>query len=133
MAHLRMMPCSVGNNVDLRIDAGAAAVVQGTRFLLRMVLVNLLQNALEASPAGGEVRVRVAFGQTCAIRISNAGAVPAEIRDSFFEKYVTVGKIKGTGLGTYSAKLMIEAQGGGIAMETSDERNETTVTVTLPV
>lgn len=50
----------------------------------------------------------------------------------FINKYSTSGKSKGNGLGTYSAMKMIKAQGGDITMRTSDEDNETVVTVTLP-
>ena len=66
------------------------------------------------------------------ISIQNSGAVPADIRTHFFEKFVTSGKQGGSGLGTYSAKLLSEAQGGTIALEVSDTANTTTVTVTLP-
>ena len=66
------------------------------------------------------------------ITLDNKGAVPAAIRDSFFEKFSTAGKQGGTGLGTYSARLLTEAQGGTIAMETSDETNQTRILMTLP-
>ena len=66
------------------------------------------------------------------IAIGNKGVVPIEIRNRFFDKYSTRGKSNGTGIGTYSAKMMIKAQGGDISMHTSDEDNETVVTVTLP-
>jgi K+-sensing histidine kinase KdpD len=65
------------------------------------------------------------------IRIYNQGAVPEHIRDRFFEKYVTSGKKRGIGLGTYSAKLMAETQHGSVAMATS-EQDGTTVTIQLP-
>jgi two-component system sensor histidine kinase/response regulator len=66
------------------------------------------------------------------IMFTNTGAVPVEIRERFFEKFVTSGKIDGTGIGTYSAKLLTEAQGGSIKMQASDAYNRTEVTVTLP-
>ncbi|MCP4757778.1 MAG: ATP-binding protein, partial [Proteobacteria bacterium] len=66
------------------------------------------------------------------IAIHNAGAIPEEIRDTFFDKYVTFDKMGGTGLGTYSAKLMVETIGGGIGLETS-AKDGTTITVTLPI
>jgi len=59
------------------------------------------------------------------------GTVPESIRDHFFKKYVTAGKLKGTGLGTYSAKLIAEAHGGMINMQSSEDSG-TTVTVQLP-
>jgi PAS domain S-box-containing protein len=100
--------------------------------LLRMALQNLMVNALEASPSGGEVVVELSSDQDCRIAITNRGAVPADIRAKFFDKYVTRGKSRGTGIGTYSAMMMIKAQGGDIAMHTSDEDDETVVTVRMP-
>ena len=46
--------------------------------------------------------------------------VPESIRANFFQKYATLGKASGTGLGTYSARLMARVQDGDIRMETSD-------------
>ncbi|MCP4752568.1 MAG: ATP-binding protein, partial [Proteobacteria bacterium] len=66
------------------------------------------------------------------IAIHNAGAIPEEIRDTFFDKYVTFDKMGGTGLGTYSAKLIAETIGGGIGLETS-AKDGTTITVRLPI
>jgi signal transduction histidine kinase len=65
------------------------------------------------------------------IAIHNQGSVPEAIRESFFEKYVTAGKQSGTGLGTYSARLMAETQNGSIHLETSDAEG-TTVTIRMP-
>jgi signal transduction histidine kinase len=54
----------------------------------------------------------------CCIHITNSGEVPPEIRDRFFDKFVTIGKKKGTGLGTYSARLIVKAFGGTIELDT---------------
>jgi two-component system, sensor histidine kinase and response regulator len=53
------------------------------------------------------------------------------MRDNFFDKYTTSGKSKGTGLGTYSAKLMARTQSGTIKLDSS-KQDETTVVITLP-
>lgn len=111
----------------------AGCVCLGVPSLLRMALQNLLLNALEASPPGATVLVELSTDTACRVLIRNTGVVPVDIRERFFDKYVTLGKVKGTGLGTYSARMMIRAQGGDIAMATSDERNETLLTVTLPL
>ena len=76
--------------------------------------------------------VSLTNGDPLRIIIQNKGAVPAEIRDRFFDKYVTCGKGGGTGIGTYSAKLLAEAQNGTISLAVSDQENQTTITVTLP-
>jgi len=112
-------------------DARCACLVVPS--LLRMALQNLLLNAFEASPPGSTVLLELSVDTACRIVIRNTGVVPGEIRERFFDKYVTLGKVKGTGLGTYSARMLVQAQGGDIAMDTSDERNETLLTLTLPL
>ena len=94
---------------------------------------NLLRNSLEAAAAGTTMGISVEEGESeVLVRITNDGAVPADVRDRFFEKFATSGKPHGTGLGTFSAQLIARTQGGDIAMNTSDTENTTTITVTLP-
>ncbi|MES2877878.1 MAG: response regulator [Pseudomonadota bacterium] len=104
----------------------------GDAMLCYSLFQNLLKNACEAAPDGTKVSVKLFCDSLLRIVIENIGAVPAEIREHFFDKFVTSGKSGGTGLGTYSAKLLIEAQNGSIALTTSDENNTTTITVELP-
>ncbi|MGN7612505.1 hybrid sensor histidine kinase/response regulator [Magnetococcales bacterium HHB-1] len=98
--------------------------ILGEELLCYSMLNNLLKNALEASPCGETVKIALNHGVNEAnaeIIIHNQGAVPEAIRTRFFEKYVTFGKQKGTGLGTYSAKLMAEVQKGKITLSTSED------------
>jgi len=92
---------------------------------------NLIKNALEASPEGAAVTISMDRESSGVVRIHNPGVVPKEIREHFFDKYVTSGKSSGTGLGTYSARLIAETQGGKIALSTS-ESDGTTISVLLP-
>jgi signal transduction histidine kinase len=96
------------------------------------MVCNLVINAMEASPKGGIVDICLAAGETITLSVQNQGTVDFDIRDRFFEKYVTSGKPKGTGLGTYSARLIAEIHGGCINLSTSDEKHMTTVTIDLP-
>ncbi|SDE09294.1 transporter substrate-binding domain-containing protein [Rhodospira trueperi] len=108
--------------------------VLGDVWLCRTLFSNLIRNALEALPDSGQT-VDIAAapdGGEAVIRITNPGAVPEVIRDRFFEKYVTAGKTGGTGLGTYSARMMVRAQGGTIALDASDP-GRTTIRVRLPL
>ena len=108
-------------------------VVQTEYALFYSMLANLFKNALEASPKGATITLSLDKDLNMAIiRIHNQKAVPLSIRDTFFEKHSTFGKTGGTGLGTYSAQLMAETQGGYIELETS-EQTGTTVIVRLPL
>jgi len=105
--------------------------VRGEELLCYSMLANLVANAVEASPDGGRVSVDLRREHEKAlIVLENRGAVPESIRERFFEKYVTAGKPKGTGLGAYSARRIALAHGGDIAMTTDDAG--TVVTVCLP-
>lgn len=96
------------------------------------LFANLIRNAIEACAADDTIIIRLDYQSRCGvIALTNPGSVPTEIRDTFFEKYTTAGKIHGTGLGTYSARLMVETQNGTIAMSTNSE--QTCITVKLPV
>ncbi|WP_243312802.1 sensor histidine kinase [Fundidesulfovibrio agrisoli] len=110
-----------------------SVMIRGEEFLVADMLSNLVRNAVEASPEGGEVAVSWGAGPGGAfMRIHNIGTVPEAVRERFFEKYVTSGKSQGTGLGTYSARLVAVAHGGTIGFSSS-EAEGTTVEVTLPV
>jgi CheY-like chemotaxis protein len=106
-------------------------LIQGDELLCYSMLSNLIKNAVEASPTGEQVEVAMISGESAVIGIHNAGSVPAAIRETFFDKYTTSGKSAGTGLGTYSAKLIAQTLGGNIKLETSDEAG-TTITIVLP-
>lgn len=126
-----------GLDLELLLDGAPAAPeaafrVRAEELLCYSMLANLVANAVEAAPDGSRVTVDLGRKQGCAaIAIHNPGAVPVAVRDRFFEKYATAGKPNGTGLGTYSARLIALAHHGEIAMAT-DETAGTTVTVSLP-
>jgi len=101
-------------------------------FLIEDMLMNLVKNAVEASPKGSEVMISCQTEwDTVRFDIHNKGVAPESIRDRFFDKYVTVGKFHGTGLGTYSAQPIAKAHCGRIEFTTS-EKEGTTVSVILP-
>lgn len=105
--------------------------VLAEEMLLYTALGNLLKNALEASPPNSTVRVNVLVNEGCHIVITNESGVPKQMRDTFFEKYSTWGKKSGTGLGTYSARLIVETMGGQISMDSDGSR--TNITVKVPI
>jgi CheY-like chemotaxis protein len=121
----------VSLDIDGLVGEGVASA-QGDAMLCYSLFQNLLQNACEASPEGGEVSVAMRDETPLRVTINNQGVVPVAIRERLFDKFVTSGKPGGTGIGTYSARLLAQAQNGTVALEVSDEKNWTTLTVTLP-
>ncbi|MCH1919671.1 response regulator [Shewanella sp. A3A] len=109
----------------------AACLVLGEELLCYTLLGNLLKNAVEASKEHDEVTVNLSVDAAVEISIHNRGTVPAEIRNNLFDKHVTLGKAEGSGLGTYSAKLLANIQQGDIRFDSSDASG-TTFYVTLP-
>ncbi|MGL1863006.1 MAG: PAS domain S-box protein [Pseudodesulfovibrio sp.] len=107
-------------------------VALSEEMLCYALLANLLKNAVEASPDGDTVTVGFSMQENYFITVHNSGIIPEDIRESFFEKYVTEGKTYGTGLGTYTARLIVTSLGGTIDFTTS-EIDGTTIFVSLPL
>ncbi|MFP4213067.1 MAG: ATP-binding protein [Desulfohalobiaceae bacterium] len=96
------------------------------------MLGNLLKNAVEASPQQAWISIQLeSMPDKKIIRIHNQGAVPEEIQPRFFEKLVSKGKKDGTGLGTYSARLIARVHGGDIYLQSSQEQG-TLISIYLP-
>jgi len=106
--------------------------ISGEEMLLANLFSNLIKNAIEASPENGTVTIRIYEKQMHEIHIHNMGTIPEKIQESFFDRYVTEGKVGGTGLGTYSAKLIARVHGGDITFVTNQSEG-TTLTVQLPI
>ncbi|WP_026016952.1 hybrid sensor histidine kinase/response regulator [Catenovulum agarivorans] len=118
-------------DTDVTGDEHAPQIL-GDEMFCYSLFQNLIKNACEAAPEQSKVEVALHNESPLCVTIRNFGVVPAEIRANFFDKFVTHGKEDGTGLGTYSAKLLTEAQEGQIALDVSDEDNKTTISVRLP-
>ena len=107
-------------------------VAPGEETLCFTLFQNLLKNAIEASAEGQTVLISLRrTDQAIQIKIHNQGQVPEELIPCFFEKYATAGKLGGTGLGTYSAKLFTQIHGGEIQV-TSDAETGVVLSVCLP-
>ncbi|MBU1109899.1 MAG: hybrid sensor histidine kinase/response regulator [Candidatus Riflebacteria bacterium] len=104
--------------------------VLGEEHLFFSIFSNLIKNAIEASPEGKEITVAFSASPQLSISIKNMGCIPSQIQHRFFEKYSTHGKEGGTGLGTFSARLMAKTLGGDIAF-TSNETDGTNLVVTF--
>jgi signal transduction histidine kinase len=82
------------------------------------VLANLLGNAIDASPVGGKISIRLRPGTRGDVKgfvltIHDQGpGIPLAIRDRILEPFFTTKELKGTGLGLWLAKSIIQKHEG---------------------
>jgi two-component system, NtrC family, sensor kinase len=109
--------------------------IRGDLRSLQQVLVNILLNAIQATPRGGTVRLTVAAGPDGETRFTVADSGPGvtpEVRQHIFEPfYTTKGVGKGTGLGLAVAYSLVKRHGGRIEVE-SPESGGAAFIVRLP-
>jgi two-component system sensor histidine kinase FlrB len=115
--------------LDLQIDG---AQLRGDRKALSGALLNLLENALQASAAGGLVTLAGRLhGAQAAIRVIDSGkGIPPEVQRRLFEPFFTT-RSEGTGLGLAIMRSVVNAHGGEVNV-TSEPGKGTTFTVLLP-
>lgn len=119
---IRALKVSVVMSVDGRTAVdGDCLLVRGEELLLHSMMSNIIKNAMEASGPGEVVTVDCRTGSRTSVSVHNPAVVPEDVRETFFDKYSTSGKRFGTGLGTYSARLIAETQGGTLEMRSSEE------------
>jgi signal transduction histidine kinase len=130
MPHISEKGISVGIDVlGGQVDGGLP--VSADAELFRSMLGNLVLNALEASPENGSVSIVLEKRDGLTVTIRNQGEVPLSVRETFFDKYSTSSPARGSGLGTYSARLIARTHGGDVTVETGTP-GETRVIITLP-
>jgi signal transduction histidine kinase len=115
-----------------QVDYQGALRIDETK--LRRSLYNIASNAIDAMEPGGVLTIAVSrAGTDIQFSLSDTGpGIPAQIRESLFEPFVTYGKPSGTGLGLAIAKKAIEDHGGTITVE-SDPGCGATFVVRLPL
>ena len=99
------------------------------------VILNLLSNAIDATPRGGQVVVKTrASEREVKISLSDTGpGIPVEIRNQMFEPFISSkASPHGTGLGLFIADKFVRDHSGRIDV-TSQTGKGTTITVILPV
>ncbi len=126
---LRQLTISVDSDVEVGKETPMAA---GDAMLTFSLVQNLVKNACEAAPERSRVAVTLTDSDPLRITIVNKGVVPPSMRLRLFRKFAAGGTPGAAGLGTYSARLMAEAQGGQVSLDVSDEHNTTTVIIALP-
>ncbi|MFC7370333.1 ATP-binding protein [Fictibacillus iocasae] len=121
-------------NVAITFETDADIIeVYGEKNQLTQVMINLLKNAIEAIPSGGEIRLSVKTSETnvlLSIQDNGVGMTEEQVKKLGEPFYTT--KSNGTGLGLMICFKIIQNHKGTINVE-SELGNGTTFTITLPM
>ncbi|SFK04585.1 Histidine kinase-, DNA gyrase B-, and HSP90-like ATPase [Desulfomicrobium apsheronum] len=131
VGEFRSHPKAIDKHIHLEADSVNVPVFSDFS-LLRRILVNMLINALEATPLGGIVTAGLRREEGAAVFwISNAAVMPESVKLQVFKRSFST-KGSDRGLGTYSIKLLTENYLGGEVGFSSEEGAGTTFWVKLP-
>lgn len=126
------------NRIHVSISSGDAGPCHVDRVLIQRMLANLLNNAIDACPAGGAVTLSssVAADRRLPLQVSDTGAgIAPEHLSRIFEPYFTTKQfgddVRGFGLGLTICEKIVRLHGGEISVESALGRG-TVVTVDLP-
>jgi signal transduction histidine kinase len=122
--------------VTIRSADAVEVPMRGDEDLLRRLVLNILQNAVQHSPPGADVEVELAGEQGRArLRISDHGpGIPVADQTRIFDRFVQLDASRrgqGTGLGLPIARWIAEAHRGTLVLEASGPAG-TTFAVVLP-
>jgi len=118
-------------DIKTHIDIDGLPAIKGDEVLMRQAFTNLVQNAIESMPKGGELSVRSSLGDFIEVSISDTGPGIAEnIVDKIFLPFFTT-KDRGTGLGLSIVQKIIVSHGGNIFVDSGN--NGTTFRIRFPL
>jgi two-component system OmpR family sensor kinase len=129
---------SAAKGVSLAMTPSSDTAITADEDLIRRMIMNLLDNAIKYTPAGGSVNcaISVRAGQV-SVSITDTGiGVPAEVASHVFHRFYRGDQARtehplGTGLGLAIARWIAESHGGSIAVDTPGGPGST-FTISLP-
>ena len=123
-----------GDKIDIIADLGKLSPVEGKVGELRQVLINIIFNAMDALPHGGEITVKTRQENGWAVLsiIDTGAGMTEDVKARIFDPYFTTKGAAGLGLGL-SASHGIVAQHGGTLEADSALGKGSTFTIRLPI
>lgn len=123
---------TVPNNIQVNWACQTVPKLKLDMTFMMRILTNLLLNAFQAMPDGGELIIKAFENERHVyINVEDTGVgIPKELQQKIFTVLFTT-KAKGQGFGLAVVKRLVEAQGGTITFESKEGRG-TTFTIKLP-
>jgi two-component system sensor histidine kinase QseC len=127
----------LAKNIDFDLTASTKAQVTGQAEWLRVLIRNLVDNAVRYTPEGGLVRVDVAGSdKVVTLSVADSGpGIPIEERESVLRRFhrLNQGSQPGSGLGLAIVARIAELHGAELKLDTSNTPKGLLVTVQFPV
>jgi signal transduction histidine kinase len=132
---------AASSDMKIETDFRTSAVVSGYQGELRQVFANLIVNAMEAGATVVKIRVSRAINLRHSLRrgaqlifADNGSGIPGEVRQKIFEPFFTTKDEKGTGLGLWVSRGIIQKHEGWIRLRSSTvpDRRGTSFCIFLP-
>ena len=134
-----LKPLAEEHRVTLAAPQAPPLVIRADRDKISRVLINLVDNGIKFTPAGGRVEIRASGeGQWVKLAVSDSGVgIPTLELDRIFDKFHQVkhargGSRPGSGLGLPISRQLIEMHGGSLTAQSAQGKGST-FTVVLPV
>jgi signal transduction histidine kinase len=127
-------PQTKAANIQMTVHEEAEGVeVRVDRDLLKQAMLNVVVNAIQAMPKGGELHFEASANEeTAELRISDSGeGIPDELREKIFRLYFTT-KRQGSGIGLAMTFRIVQLHDGTIDF-TSEPGKGTTFLIRLPI
>jgi signal transduction histidine kinase len=120
------------SNVVVVADVGAVELNADSKQIAQ-ILTNLVDNAYQAMPEGGSLRIAARIeGNAAIITVEDSGeGIDQELVDRFFEPFFTT-RSDGTGLGLAIVRRLTEGHGGEISIQ-NGKAGGAIVTLRLPI
>ena len=126
------------NNIKIQCDLPESAKLLGDEFLLAHGIRNIIQNAIEFSPTGGQIDLTLEIqGDKLQLRVRDQGAgIPEWAKDKVFEKFFSLPRSKtgrkSSGLGLSFLKRVVELHGGEVEIESNGPEKGCQILISLP-
>jgi two-component system OmpR family sensor kinase len=130
-------PLADNKQIDLGIEGNQSVFVNGDEEALRMLVGNLVDNAIRYTPKGGKVDVTLSDAtNSVVLKVEDTGlGIPTEDRERIFERFhrISGNEVQGSGLGLAIVKEVVQRHNALIEIETGNNGTGTIFSVKFPI